>query len=411
MPPALPDAAASRPNTFNLKILLILSFGHLATDIYQGALPAILPFLKTKLSLSYTTAGVVLMAANFTSSILQPVFGHLSDKKEKILLLPLGVLAAGLGLSLASLADSYTALLLLVVVSGLGVAAFHPEGFKTASFFTGEKAATGMSVFAVGGNLGLALGPLFSLAVITYFGFGGLPLMLVFALLFEVLLLANWGYIRSTRPVLSSKKSHLALQAPPGAYLALFLVIATVVMRSWTQLGIMTYIPFYFIEHLQGDPLYSGKLVSAFLLGGVAGTIIGSVLADRLGHKEYLVYSLVAASLLSPLILVVSGPLLPVVLILVGLTLISSFTVTIVLAQRILPNNLGVASGLMVGFAIGAGGFGVTLMGVVADHFGVAAALKSILFLPLAGLGLALLLCYPFAGPLKHQPADPSGSV
>ncbi len=410
MPSAPPDAASARPNTFNLKILLILSFGHLATDIYQGALPAILPFLKTKHSLSYTSAGVVLMAANFTSSILQPVFGHFSDQKEKILLLPLGVLAAGLGLSLTSVADSYAALLLMVVVSGLGVAAFHPEGFKTASFFTGEKLATGMSVFAVGGNLGLALGPLFSLAVIAYLGFGGLPLMLVFALLFEVLLFANWGYIRSTKPLLSSKRSHVAAAAPPGAYVALFLVIAAVVMRSWTQLGIMTYIPFYFIEHLQGDPLYSGKLVSAFLLGGVAGTIIGSVLADRLGHKEYLVYSLVAASLLSPLILVVSGPLLPVVLILVGLTLISSFTVTIVLAQRILPNNLGVASGLMVGFAIGAGGFGVTLMGVVADQFGVAAALKAILFLPLAGLGLALLLCFPFAGPLKGRPADLSGS-
>jgi MFS transporter, FSR family, fosmidomycin resistance protein len=241
-------------NTFNLKILLILSFGHLATDIYQGALPAILPFLKTKLSLSYTTAGVVLMAANFTSSILQPVFGHFSDKKEKILLLPLGVLAAGLGLSLASLPDSYGGLLLMVIMSGLGVAAFHPEGFKTASFFTGEKAATGMSVFAVGGNLGLALGPLFSLAIITYLGFGGLPLMLVFALLFQVLLFFNWGYIRSAKPPLSVKKAQVAAKAPPGAYLALFLVIATVVMRSWTQLGIMTYIPFYFIEHLQGDP-------------------------------------------------------------------------------------------------------------------------------------------------------------
>jgi MFS transporter, FSR family, fosmidomycin resistance protein len=405
------DAAPSGANTFNLKILLILAFGHLATDIYQGALPAILPFLKTKLSLSYTTAGVVLMAANFTSSILQPVFGHFSDKKEKILLLPLGVLAAGLGLSLASLPDSYGGLLLLVVVSGLGVAAFHPEGFKTASFFTGEKSATGMSVFAVGGNLGLALGPLFSLAVISYLGFAGLPLMLVFALLFEVLLFFNWGYIRSTKPALSVKKAHVAAKAPPGAYVALFLVIAAVVMRSWTQLGIMTYIPFYFIEHLKGDPLYSGKLVSAFLLGGVAGTIIGSILADRLGHKEYLVYSMLVASLLSPLILLATGPLLLVVLILVGMALISSFTVTIVLAQRILPQNLGVASGLMVGFAIGAGGFGVTLMGVVADHFGVLAALKGILVLPLAGLGLALLLCYPFAGPLKSQSADLSSSV
>jgi FSR family fosmidomycin resistance protein-like MFS transporter len=82
------DDVSSRPNTFNLKILLLLSFGHLVTDIYQGALPAILPYLKDKLALTYTMAGVLLMASNFTSSILQPVFGHYSDKKEKAWLLP-----------------------------------------------------------------------------------------------------------------------------------------------------------------------------------------------------------------------------------------------------------------------------------------------------------------------------------
>jgi FSR family fosmidomycin resistance protein-like MFS transporter len=409
MSPASPDEVSARPSTFNLKILLLLSFGHLVTDIYQGALPAILPFLKDKLSLSYTMAGVLLMAANFTSSILQPVFGHFSDKKEKAWLLPLGCLAAGLGLSLASIPDSFEFLLGLVVVSGLGIAAYHPEGYKTASFFTGEQAATGMSVFSVGGNLGMALGPLFSLGAIAYLGFKGLPLMLVFSLSFLALLSFQWGYLRSTKP-LSSHSQTPVVPGPPGAYLALFLVIATVVMRSWMQLGLMTYIPFYFIEHLKGDPLYSGKLVTAFLLGGVAGTIFGSMLADRWGHKEYLVYSLLATSLLTPLILLATGPWLFVVLILVGMALISTFTVTIVMAQRLLPHRLGVASGLMVGFAIGAGGFGVTLLGVVADHFGVAAALKSILILPLMGLGFALLIRYPFRGPVKPQPADLAGS-
>jgi len=394
---------------FNLKILLLLSFGHLVTDIYQGALPAILPFLKDKLALSYTMAGVLLMAANFTSSILQPVFGHFSDKKEKAWLLPLGCLAAGLGLSLASIPNSFELLLVLVVVSGLGVAAYHPEGYKTASFFTGEHAATGMSVFSVGGNLGMALGPLFSLGAIAYLGFAGLPLMLVFSLSFLVLLSFQWGYLRSAKPLSTESQAPIA-SGPPGAYLALFLVIATVVMRSWIQIGLMTYIPFYFIEHLKGDPLYSGKLVSAFLLGGVAGTIFGSMLADRWGHKEYLIYSLLATSLLSPLILLATGPWLFVVLTLMGMVLISSFTVTIVMAQRLLPHRLGVASGLMVGFAIGAGGFGVTLLGVVADHFGVAAALKSILVLPLMGLGFALLIRYPFRGQVKSQPADLSGS-
>jgi FSR family fosmidomycin resistance protein-like MFS transporter len=261
------DDVSSRPNTFNLKILLLLSFGHLVTDIYQGALPAILPYLKDKLALTYTMAGVLLMASNFTSSILQPVFGHYSDKKEKAWLLPLGCLAAGLGLSLASLPHNFWLLLLLVVISGLGIAAYHPEGYKTASFFTGEYAATGMSVFSVGGNLGIALGPLLSLGAIAYLGFAGLPLMLVFSLSFLVLLFFVWGYLRDTKPLSTHKKPPAAADAP-RAYLALFLVIATVVMRAWIRLGLMTYIPFYFIQHLKGDPLYSGNLFSAGGCGG-----------------------------------------------------------------------------------------------------------------------------------------------
>ena len=178
-------------------------------------------------------------------------------------------------------------------------------------------------------------------------------------------------------------------RAPPGrkAYLPLTLTIAAVVMRSWTQMGLMTYIPFYYIDFLKGDPMYSGKLVSTFLLGGAAGTIIGSMLADRLGHKSFLVISMSATSVLTPLILAVQGPWLFVVLAAAGMALISSFTVTIVMAQRLLPRNLGIASGLMVGFAIGVGGLGVTLLGVVADTCGIPMALKAIMLLPLLGSG------------------------
>jgi len=366
----------------------------MVTDVYQGALPAILPFIKARLDLSYTMAGVVLMAATFTSSLTQPLFGYFSDKREKALLLPLGCLAAGLGLTLVPLPKDFGLVMLLVVVSGLGVAAYHPEGFKTAHFFTGINKATGMSVFAVGGNLGLALGPILSLGVVTYLGFAHLPVMLVLALLFLALLFRNWGSLRITRHSTDGHQAPVP-RAHPGAYLSLFLVIVTVIMRSWTQLGLMTYIPFFYLDHLKGDPLYAGKLVSAFLLGGVAGTIIGSILADRMGHKRYLVCSLVAASLLLPLILVATGPLLFVVLILGGMALISSFTVTIVIAQGLLPHKLGIASGLLAGFAIGAGGLGVTLLGIIADQVGVATALKAILILPVVGLGLSLWIRYP----------------
>jgi FSR family fosmidomycin resistance protein-like MFS transporter len=384
----------SSKTAFNLKILLILSLGHLVTDIYQGALPALLPFLKAKLSLSYTMAGFIMMASNVTSSVIQPLFGYLSDKKEKAFLLPLGCLFAGIGIALLSIPNHYLPVLFLVMVSGLGVASYHPEGYKTARFFTGDKMATGMSVFSVGGNLGFALGPIVSISIITYLGFNFLPIMVTFSLIFVFILLFSWNSLAREKPVEMVKVESPA-SARKGAYVSLFLIIGTVIMRSWTQLGLMTYIPFYYIDHLKGEALYAGKLVSVLLLGGVVGTIVGSVVADRIGHKLYLVLSMTLASILFPVIFVTDGVMLFIVLGVFGAVLISTFTVTIVMAQQLLPRNLGIASGLMVGFAIGTGGLGVTLLGVIADHFGAENALKSIMVLPVAGLLLSLLIKYP----------------
>lgn len=379
---------------FNLKVLILLSLGHLSTDIYQGALPAILPFLKAKLSLSYSMAGLIMLAANFTSSVIQPFFGFISDREEKPLFLPLGCILAGIGFSLLSFSSSYVIVLALVVISGLGIASYHPEGFKTAYYFTGQKAATGMSVFSVGGNLGFALGPVFSIYLVTHYGLSSLPAMIFPSLFFLPAVLFFWKTLTipkmERRPKREEKEG-----VPKGAVISLVLLISTVVMRSWTHAGLTTYIPFYYIDYLKGNPIYAGKLVSVFLLGGVAGTLLGSPLADRWGHKRYLVFSLGCTSVLLPLIMSVKGYLLFVVLGIIGMVLISSFTVTIVMAQKLLPGNLGIASGLMVGFAIGTGGVGVTILGVFADHYGVPAALKSITILPFVGLALSVLLKYP----------------
>ncbi|MBM4329257.1 MAG: MFS transporter [Deltaproteobacteria bacterium] len=388
------SADSSPQNNFNLRMLLVLSFGHLATDICQSALPAVLPFLKAKLLLSYTTAGVILLASNITSSVIQPLFGYLSDLKEKAFMLPMGCLCAGLGLSFLSIPDRYGFVLLLVIVSGLGIASYHPEGFKTARFFTGRRTATGLAVFTVGGNIGLALGPLAATFITTYFGFDYLPLLLALPLVFVLLLAHSWPLLAHART--QSVARARSLPSPSkAAYVSVGLTVATVIMRSWTHFGLMAYIPFYYIDYEKGDPLYAGTLVSVFLLGGAIGTLAGSHLADRWGYKRYLILSLALTSLLLPLILVTHGLMLFVTLGVVGMALISSFTVTIVMAQELLPNNLGIASGLMAGFAIGTGGIGVTLLGVIADHFGAPAALKSIMLLPLMGLLASCFIRFP----------------
>ena len=252
-------------NTFNLKILLVLSFGHFATDVCQSALPAILPFLKAKLFLTYTMTTAILLASNLTSSVIQPLFGYMSDQKEKGFLLPLGCLCAGLGLAFLSMPNHYVLVLLLVTVSGLGIASYHPEGFKTARFFTGDKMATGLAVFTVGGNAGLAAGPIAVLAIVTYFGLDYLPLIMVFSAIFLLLLLWTRHSLVQARPASVSKGGITAAANPKGAYLSVGLTVATVIMRSWTHFGLLTFIPLYYIDYLKMDPLYPGSLVSVFL--------------------------------------------------------------------------------------------------------------------------------------------------
>ena len=381
---------------FSLKVLLILSLGHLVIDIYQGALPATLPFLKEKLSLSYTMTGFILMMANFTSSVLQPLFGFYSDKKTKAVLLPIGLLSAGIGFSLLSISSNYIVVLFLVVISGLGIAAYHPEGYKTAHFFTGDKSVTGMSIFSVGGNLGFSLGPLFAIYIIKYLGFSSLPVIVVPSLLCTAIILSYKTTIAIPRAAHAENQKDVS-KTSLSAYVSLFVVIMIVVMRSWTQMGLLTYIPFYYINHLKGDPLFAGNLVFVYLACGAAGTLIGAPFADKWGHKRFLRLSMFLATITLPMIFipfVQKTYLIFFVLGLQGMLLISTFSVTIVMAQKLLPNKLGVASGLMTGFAIGTGGIGVTLLGLVADNFGVPVALESIMIRPLVGFILSLIVKY-----------------
>jgi FSR family fosmidomycin resistance protein-like MFS transporter len=375
----------------NIKILILLSLGHLVTDITQGALPALLPFLKEALGLSYTAAGLVLLVSNLTSSIIQPLFGLISDRRPKPVLIPLGILMAAVGLSLSGLSPNYLTLLGLVVLCGLGVAAFHPEGFKTAHFFIGGKKATGMSLFAVGGNLGFALGPFTLTWLVTIFSLKGTLAYLIPGLLMVATVVYFLSTFRYTDPV-RAKETAPRRGADSSHYGALTILILVVTMRSWIQMGLVSFIPFYFINYLKGDPLLAGKMVTTFLVSGTVGTLLGAPLADRWGHKRFLNFTWMIMIPLMILFLQVQGWGTFVVLACSGIVLISSFSVTVVMAQDLLPGRLGLASGLMVGFAIGTGGLGVTLLGIVADTWGVPAALSAMVFMPPLGLLLSLFL-------------------
>src|SRR4030043_2407086 len=380
----------------NKKALAILSAGHLVTDINQGALPALLPFFKEAMNLSYTMSGVIVLSSNLTSSIIQPAFGHLSDRRPIGWFLPLAPFIACLGLSVTGFVSHYSLLLLCVILTGVGIAIFHPEGFKTAYYFTGDKKVTGMSIFAVGGNLGIALGPMVAITLGTFFGLKGTMGLIVPGILIAVILLLNMSMLSSTVES-AHKEATKELRRPltKNQKMSFSVLVSIATLRAWTHFGMATYIPFYYINYLKGNPLYAGKLVSTFLISGAVGTLIGAPLADRWGHKKFLQVSLFLSFPLLLLFYYSSGFISFILLGIAGMVLISSFALTTVMGLAVLPQHLGMASGMMVGFTMSAGGIGVTLLGIIADRWGVPMAMKTILILPLIAFGLALMVKYP----------------
>src|SRR5258705_12871082 len=364
-----PIADRVRPNA---KLIALLSLGHFVVDLNQGSLPAFLPVLKAAHQLSYASAATIVLAANVASSIVQPLFGYFADQTARRWMLPASILLTGGGFALMGLAPGYGALLALVVLMGLGVAAYHPEAYKTATSVAGERKATALSWFSLGGNVGIALGPPVITALVTVVGLTGSLGLLVPTLVASMLLLAVLpAFSQSTAPRAAAAAAARGVNMPR----AMGLLILVVTIRSWTTLGFTTFVPFYYIDTLGADPRLVGPLLFVFLGAGAAGTVIAGPLADRWGPRVFMQWVLLAALPFGMLFLLVRGVLAFVMLGIFGALLTSSFTVSVVLGQAYLPRNAGMASGLIVGFAIGAGGLGVTALGWVADRYGLPAAL------------------------------------
>ena len=389
--PAHVGPASGDRATPNYRLLGLLALGHLVIDTNQGSLPALLPYLKAALGLTYTATGVIVLMANITSSLIQPLFGFLADKTARRWLLPLSVFLSSLGIALSGVASSYYAVLALVMVSGFGIAAYHPEGYRTATQVAGDRKATGVSIFSTGGNIGIAVGPPFITLLLTGLGMPGTLGMLLPGLLVAALLMAVLPGL--SRP-LPARAQGVAL-APKAMVGAMSLLVLVVSIRSWTQLGFTTYMPFYYLEVLKGDPRMVGTLLAIFLGAGAAGTLIAGPISDRVGHRRYMVSVFFLAAPLAVAFLLVSGVWTFVLLAVLGFVLVSTFTVAVVLGQAYMPRNLGMASGLIVGFAIGAGGVGATALGWVADHWGLSSALWISALMPILGCAVSLTLPEP----------------
>jgi FSR family fosmidomycin resistance protein-like MFS transporter len=383
------------------RAMTLLSAGHLGTDFANGTLPALLPFLVDRFGLSYTLAATLMLASAVSSSVIQPLFGLWSDRRGAIWLLPAGVGIAGVGMALAADAPSYWLVLLLVVVSGVGVAAYHPEGSKFAAYASGRRRASGMSAFSVGGNVGFALGPIVATPLVVAFGLRGGLLLAVPCLAIAAALLAAARFLGDFAPDAEQRARQAAGEDRRGAMALLLGVIA---FRSLAWFGLVTFVPLWEVS-LGHSKAHGNHLLALMLLTGGLGTIVAGPLADRLGRRPVLLASLVATGPLILVFVVVGGIPGAIALALVGACVIGTFGVTMVMSQEYLPRHIGMASGLSIGLSIGLGGVAAVALGALADAVDLRAALYVCAAAPLVALALALPL--PSSRPGRRLRVEP----
>ncbi|HEX6490413.1 MAG TPA: MFS transporter [Gaiellaceae bacterium] len=385
------------------RAMAALSAGHGATDFAGGALPALLPFLVDRFDLSYTLAALVMLASAVSSSIVQPLFGLWSDHRGALWLLPSGVAIAGAGTALACIAPSYALVLLFVVISGLGTAAYHPEGSKFAAFASGRRRASGMSLFSIGGNLGYALGPTLATPLILALGLEGGLLLAVPSLVVALALLWLLPFLGSFAPS-GGRRLQSADRDRVGA---LVLLLGVIAFRSLCWFGLITFVPLWEVS-LGHSKAHGNQLLSLMLLVGGLGTLAAGPLADRFGRRPILVASTAATAPLVLVFVAVGGIPGAIALAGVGVCVIGTFGVTMVMSQEYLPRRIAMASGLSIGLSIGLGGVGAVALGAIADSVDLRAAMYVAAAAPVLALALALLLPPSgVRGPLAAEPVSP----
>ncbi|MBC9785014.1 MFS transporter [Heliobacterium chlorum] len=356
--------------------LFLLGMGHLVTDINQGALALVAILLKDKFDLSYFMVGFTILVGSVSSSVIQPLFGMLSDRYRATWLMPVGTLTAGAGMALAGIAPTYGLAVTALLISGLGVAAFHPESYKLAQAVAGKKKASGLSLFSVGGNLGFGLGPLLAGWFNKWWGLTGLICFLPIAAAMAFLLYRSTQELYEQQAVLQKdpnggKSVNRISESPASVKWILAILLAVVFIRAWVTSGLTTYVPLYVVDILKETQEQSAGLLSYFLIIGALGTLLGGPIADRIGAGKLIVFSLTITAPLVLLIPLTQGLSLSILMTLIAITLYASFSSTIVLGQQLLPDHMGTVSGLIIGFAIGMGGVGVTVLGKIADVVGI----------------------------------------
>lgn len=376
--------------------LALLAAGHLSVDLCQGAVPAMLPFFIRERQLSYAAAAGLVLAQTVSSSVLQPLFGQLTDRRPLPWLLWVGVAVAGASLGVAALMPTYQLIWLAVAVSGIGIAAYHPEGARYAGYASGDRKATGMSVFSVGGTAGFAAGPVVATPLLLLLGLRGGWTVALLPLAVAAALAIGLRRIDGHR---SAATLATAARGGVDRWWPFLRVGGAQLSRSVLFYGLNTFIPLYWIAVLRRPPAEGAIALATLLLFGILGNLAGGRLADRFPRQLVVMGSFALTAPIFLALMLVDNPLVAnLLLVPLALCMYATGGIMVVLGQEYLPNRIGTASGVNLGLAVSIGGIVTPVLGFVADRAGLHAAMLLLLVVPV----VATALTYGLPPPLER---------
>ncbi|WP_223779291.1 MFS transporter [Streptomyces sp. 135] len=375
--------------------MLLLALAHACVDVYQGAVAALVPFFVAERAYTYAAASGIVLAASLLSSVVQPLFGALTDKWAMPWLLPVSTLVGGAGVAFAGVGGSYALTLLAVAVSGIGVAAYHPEAARAARRAS-RGSHTAMSWFSLGGNLGFATAPVLTAAIVATGGLRASPLLVAPALAGAVLCVAALRGVRAAEAAVP-KSAAPAQVAPADDWPSFLRLSGAVVCRSIVFAGLSTFISLYARQRTGGGEVAGTVALFVLYLGGAAGTVAGGRLAARHGRLPVVRWSYALTVLAVAGVVVVPGPALFLFVVLASAGLYVPFSLHITLGQDYLPRRIGTASGVTLGLTVSIGGLASPLIGALADATSLGIALAPLIVLPALGRFLLRTLREPGA--------------
>lgn len=356
-------------------------------------LPAILPLLIAANGYSYLAAGLLVTAYNVTSSFTQPVIGWLADTKGFSISVSASLMVSAVFVALMGIAGNYSLILAFAILAALGHACFHPTALSLVSrLCSPENRGRITSYFVVGGNLGYAIGPVLTGALVWWLGLPGLLLLLIPALC--MVLALRFLLPRGIAGFCHDKKTEARPAGSRPSFRPFLILLVASILRAWAIFAAMTFLPLYLVS--QGYSLVAATVITTFmLLSGVAGQFAGGQISDRIGRKEFLILGLIGAVPSFYLFFLSTGIVSVLALMLFGFALWSTFAVAVAMGHELMPGNVGLASGMMLGVAIGFGGLGVAVNGLIADHYSLATALGTIPIPIIGAIILMVLVPYP----------------